>query len=1599
MRAMMSAHVLHAGEGYAYLMNSVATADEETSVKTDLFDYYESRGTPPGRWFGSGIVSLGECSVEEGGIVTEEQMATLYGEGLHPDADALLEDGATLAEVQLGRAFPLYSDGDESLKKIHRAEKTKREELGRRLTTQERSDLVVATVSDDYRADTGDRNARPKDVVAWAREKQNSVRQATSGFDLTFSPVKSVSMLWALGSKDVREAIEQAHHDAVNETLHWVEDNALYTRDSTSGVGKLTKTSGMIAAQFDHFETRAGDPDLHTHVAVSNKVFDPAANKWKSIEGRSLLRHVATASSRYNLTLMDKLTESLGVQFAPRGMGEGKIPVYEIDGIPDSLSLAGSKRRQSITDATQALVDDYVTRHGRSPSSALMYKLSQQATLSTREGKGEASSLADLRGRWRAEFAEVAGGQQALDTLMSDVTNRGSESTLWKSEQVSDTRLQVPGYGTQERGIILATIAAEAVRLAGSRRTNFTDRHLDSAVSQTLRGYRPAAGEKLMDLHAQVIKQAKDHAISLTPEVTQQLPDKLLQAGDLPIDRTTDFQRYTSPEVMREEAVVDQSARTPVGFTVPESSIAHAIARYDATNDFALNAGQAAMVRHLAATGTQTAVAVGPAGSGKTTSMAILADVWRQQGHKVVALSAQKSAARTLGSEIDAPGMTLASLVYPWQGKYDGVEPGDVSNLPVSLSPGDMLLVDEAGMATTADLAALTEIANATGAVIRMVGDPQQLGPVGRGGIFSRLCETTNAVELDTVVRMGADTVQAENTMALRQGKTEALDLFYERGWVHSGGRANVINQAVRDHLSDRAQGKHSLIIAPTNRDVGTINSLIQKARVAAGDVDLDGPTIALRDATAGVGDTLLARRNAKLPTNDGRRVEIDNSELLRLDLVLPDGSALTRRMDAKGKLGESVHIPQWYLQSHMQLGYGCTVHRSQGATVEITRGIVDKSVSRQLAYVAVTRGKEENHFYPVTDGRVDTAVDAEDQHQHMAGDTPADEGRAVLESILARDDSPVAAHTIRDRAAADEFSLERTEQLYGHAAVILAREYGGHRIDHHLSYLPGIVAASIDDDARERLAAIAGDLVTTRTDHEAVIADAVAAADGTEKDAAGLIAYRLKAALPDRDDPARPRRSLLAPHWNGQDSDLRIFADSALERLSEHSTGVGDGYTLVDADLRGVDLRGRTLTGVTLINCQIDGMSLDGATLSGVRFIDCHGGISATGARLGTDAHSTETVFRNCDLTGSDFSTAQMQRVRFTRGDLGQATFDGATIVHTNMQATGIHGLSAQDVTVDGNLSLVDVDLDGSDLADLVDYSPTPDVDELRGIAEEDYREGVLHLAGQFATHELATRLEALPVASHIDDAGMGRVSTSATLAALSGVDFREHWLELTGDIETVSNVPSTLARRIDALVVDHAAVPQLPPRWAGQDDQLHEWVAGRGIDAGLIDPPSEMPAAQSTEEIAAELATQYTTAWMDQVIDRGAELTPADQQQIIAHAAGYVTRGLDLDGTSLIAVEMATSTEFGVGETPVERVLNWIDANASDLDDDAEPICLPPSEDGQDMELRAELEQRREQLDEEEDATETSFMDLFDQSSVQNTDIDRGHDRGFDL
>src|SRR5699024_9214302 len=127
-----------------------------------------------------------------------------------------------------------------------------------------------------------------------------------------------------------------------------------------------------------------------------------------------------------------------------------------------------------------------------------------------------------------------------------------------------------------------------------------------------------------------------------------------------------------------------------------------------------------------------------------------------------------------LSGDIDAPAHTIDLLTFTWRGLRSNTPAKTLSALPIEISPGDMLLVDEAGMASTENLAALTEIAHQSGAVVRLIGDPYQLSAVTSGGLFADIARTPGTPVLEQVMRMGADTEHADATVRLRIGETDA---------------------------------------------------------------------------------------------------------------------------------------------------------------------------------------------------------------------------------------------------------------------------------------------------------------------------------------------------------------------------------------------------------------------------------------------------------------------------------------------------------------------------------------------------------------------------------------------------------------------------------------------------------------------------------------------------------------------------------------------------------------------------------------------------------------------------------------------------------
>jgi conjugative relaxase-like TrwC/TraI family protein len=133
-----------------------------------------------------------------------------------------------------------------------------------------------------------------REIAATIAKHSRPGTQTVAGYDLTFSPVKSVSPLWAIADLHLAAQIEEAHQTAVRDALHFIERHALFTRQGRNGVRQVN-VRGLVAAAFTHRDSRAGDADLHTHVAVANKV-QTLDGRWLSIDGRVLFKATVAAS-------------------------------------------------------------------------------------------------------------------------------------------------------------------------------------------------------------------------------------------------------------------------------------------------------------------------------------------------------------------------------------------------------------------------------------------------------------------------------------------------------------------------------------------------------------------------------------------------------------------------------------------------------------------------------------------------------------------------------------------------------------------------------------------------------------------------------------------------------------------------------------------------------------------------------------------------------------------------------------------------------------------------------------------------------------------------------------------------------------------------------------------------------------------------------------------------------------------------------------------------------------------------------------------------------------------------------------------------------
>lgn len=353
-----------------------------------------------------------------------------------------------------------------------------------------------------------------------------------------------------------------------------------------------------------------------------------------------------------------------------------------------------------------------------------------------------------------------------------------------------------------------------------------------------------------------------------------------------------------------------------------------------------------------------------------------------------------------------------------------------------TLAENQLLIVDEASMVSTVQLAELAHQAEAAGAKMLLVGDPAQLEAVDAGGFLGWMDRKMTPERLDMVWRFRNEW-ERQASLRLRTGTTSVLAEYAEHGRIHGRPEDDAADSTYTAWLADKRAGLSTILIASDNATVADLNTRAQADLVATGDVDLE-QTVTLRgEVTAGTGDQVLARRNDR-SLRDETGAFIANGTRLTLTGINPDGSAAARNENTGG----AVTLDPDYLVSSTELGYATTAHRSQGVTVDSAHAVATSGLSRELFYVAMTRGREANHAY--VDFRIDHETHAPDDWGLLTETPPAKDPVAVLEGVLKRESAERTAHEVRDaqRAWANDLGRMVHELDYLHWAARSARTH-----------------------------------------------------------------------------------------------------------------------------------------------------------------------------------------------------------------------------------------------------------------------------------------------------------------------------------------------------------------------------------------------------------------------------------------------------------------------------------------------------------------------------------------------------------------------------
>lgn len=715
-----------------------------------------------------------------------------------------------------------------------------------------------------------------------------------AGWDFTFSANKYISIYYARSIGTNRQKIiEDCQRLAVEKTMEFARKHLAvdacrrvkYDKDH-EGSKKTTEyetAKSLFYATFQHSTSRqvdkaaTPDPQLHTHTLLLN-IAEREDGSFGAIETGGFYRHQVAMSRIYESELVDLLSKELSVPFTFSDTGEVKI-----FGITDEVKEHFSKRR--------VLIKERLAEEGKLGDS----KAAQRLALETRVGKKKLDRQ-KIELEWQ-EYLDTNGYTEAQAKLKYEGA-RELVHTKDELERVGE-KLSAEHGAFRKKDLVYELASASLGKGGIDSIENLVDSVREDErlvhITSTKRGVRVYSTRKQIALENGLVEAALSMSSS----------------NNMPADMEHAAKRlaWINAQMLGRKGYEMTSDQKKASFHV-------------------LSAGDFVVVE-------------GWAGTGKSTMLNSLTQVYESQGRSVLGVAPTHAARKKLQEE-GLSSDTLAKLLH------------DIENGKNRIDDKTVVFLDEGAMVGTKNLASIVEKCRDAKAKLVVLGDTEQLSSIESGGILKPIIDKVGSCSLTQVVRQ-KDALQREAAIAMRQGEVDkSLRLLLENNWLKLGkDHEECISRLAASYLESHFESPQKTRIASARRnaDVAELNSLIREGLIGKGQIDTSKSFECTIKNSSGLHTKRFCVGEKIVITGNAKRQGLFNGDVGEILSVTETGFLVEiegKRIDIDPKTFKK-----------FDYGYAVTAYKNQGGTFDESYVLFDSGMKKEDSYVQISRQAE----------------------------------------------------------------------------------------------------------------------------------------------------------------------------------------------------------------------------------------------------------------------------------------------------------------------------------------------------------------------------------------------------------------------------------------------------------------------------------------------------------------------------------------------------------------------------------------------------------------------------------------------------------------